>query len=63
MGKMKKKGEFGSLWSESLGFKFGTPIMLGPWNQTLWTISNKVHIKMLATSSILNFCKQVKWTT
>ncbi len=29
MGKVKK-GEFGSPWNESLGFKCGTPIMLGP---------------------------------
>jgi hypothetical protein len=26
--KSEEKGEFGSLWSESLGFKCGTPIML-----------------------------------
>ncbi len=29
-GKCEKKGEFGSPWNESLGFKCGTPIMLGP---------------------------------
>ncbi len=27
--KNEKKGEFGNPWSESLGFKCGTPIMLG----------------------------------
>ncbi len=32
MGKMKKKGELGSPWSESLGFKCDIPIMLGPKN-------------------------------
>jgi hypothetical protein len=29
-GKSEKKCEFGSPWSESLGFKCNTPIMLGP---------------------------------
>jgi len=29
-GKNKKQGGFGSPCSESLGFKCGTPIMLGP---------------------------------
>ncbi len=29
-GKNEEKGEFGSPWSESLGFKCGIPIMLGP---------------------------------
>jgi hypothetical protein len=28
-GKNEEKNEFGSLWNESLGFKCGTPIMLG----------------------------------
>jgi len=28
-GKNEKKVEFGSPWSESLGFKCGTPTMLG----------------------------------
>jgi hypothetical protein len=27
----------------------------------LWTILNKLHIGMLAISSIVNFYKQVKW--
>jgi hypothetical protein len=29
-GKCEEKGEFGNPWSESLGFKCGTPIMLRP---------------------------------
>jgi hypothetical protein len=28
-GEIEEKGEFGSPWSESLGFKCGIPIMLG----------------------------------
>jgi hypothetical protein len=34
-GKSEKKSEFGNPRSESLGFKCGTPIMLGPWGTYL----------------------------
>jgi hypothetical protein len=31
-GKSEEKSEFKNLWSESLGFKCDTPILLGPYS-------------------------------
>ncbi len=36
----KKKGEFGNPWSESLGFKCGTPIMLTPYSHLFDSLFN-----------------------
>jgi hypothetical protein len=45
-----EEGEFGSLWSESLRFKCGTPIMLEP----RW--KNYLHKKIKLKNFALKIC-------
>ncbi len=43
-GKNEENDEFGSPWSESLGFKCGIPIMLGPHNDLLMFFHTIIEI-------------------
>jgi hypothetical protein len=45
-GKCEEKGEFESPRSESLCFKGGTPIMLGPTSYTSYNFTLKIIIKL-----------------
>ncbi len=48
-----RKGEFGSLWSESLGFKCNTLIMFGPNKLLLWFVES-CHIYAIPTKGLRN---------
>ncbi len=57
-GKNEEKSEFGNPWSESLRFKCGTPIMLGPWERILiqiWQTSPLVQTILLVYIDSPNF--------
>jgi hypothetical protein len=40
--------------------KTHVPLFFNCYNKMLWTILNKLHVGMLATSSIMTFYRQVK---
>jgi hypothetical protein len=51
--KNEEKGEFEILWSESLWFNQGTPIMLGP-STFILAFSNKMDVEATYKSNVTN---------